>query len=148
MYVYSDSGLWAKTISVASVVVIRGVNPMIAGLRHIEMMINRQNAEHYVWGAGCDGWHLVKTDGLSVIEERMPAGSSEGRHHHVHSRQFFYALEGELTMEVEGREYILGPGDGVEVAPGVRHQALNRGQGDVRMLVISQPRSHGDRVVD
>jgi mannose-6-phosphate isomerase-like protein (cupin superfamily) len=112
------------------------------------MMINRLNAEHYIWGAGCDGWHLVKTEGLSVIEERMPAGTSEVRHHHVHSRQFFYALEGELTMEVEGREYVLGPGDGMEVAPGQRHQAMNRGRGDVRMLVISSPRSHGDRVVD
>ena len=33
--------------------------------------INRQTAEHYVWGSDCDGWHLVKQPELTVIEERM-----------------------------------------------------------------------------
>ena len=63
--------------------------------------INRRTAEHYVWGGDCDGWHLVKQPEVSVIEERMTPGASEVRHHHVHARQFFYALSGELTLEVE-----------------------------------------------
>jgi mannose-6-phosphate isomerase-like protein (cupin superfamily) len=109
--------------------------------------INRQTAEHYVWGGDCDGWHLVKQPELSVIEERMTPGASEVRHHHAHARQFFYALSGELTLEVEGREYVLGPGDGLEIQPGQKHQAFNRSTSDVRMLVISQPPTHGDRVV-
>ena len=109
-------------------------------------IIGRQNAEHYVWGANCDGWHLVKQDELSVIEERMPPGTSEVRHHHVHSRQFFYAIVGELTMEVEDHEYVLKPGDGLEIRPGQKHQAMNKSKADVRMLVVSQPPSHGDRV--
>ena len=37
---------------------------------------SRETAEHYKWGgaggADCDGWHLVKTAELSVIEELMP----------------------------------------------------------------------------
>jgi mannose-6-phosphate isomerase-like protein (cupin superfamily) len=109
--------------------------------------INRQTAEHYVWGGDCDGWHLLKQPQLSVIEERMAPGASEVRHHHVHARQFFYALSGELTLEVEGREYLLGPGDGLEISPGQKHQVFNRSGSEVRMLVISQPPSHGDRVV-
>ncbi|MFZ1135745.1 MAG: cupin domain-containing protein [Candidatus Korobacteraceae bacterium] len=109
--------------------------------------INRQRAEHYIWRGNCDGWHLVKQPQLSVIEERMTPGASEVRHHHVHARQFFYALHGELTLEVEGREYLLRPGDGLEIAPGKQHQAFNRSGSDVRMLVVSQPPSHGDRVV-
>jgi len=109
--------------------------------------INRQTAEHYVWGPNCDGWHLVKQPELSVIEERMLPDTSEVRHHHMQARQFFYALSGELTLEVEGREYVLGPGDGLEIHPGQKHHAFNRSGSDVRMLVISQPPSHGDRVV-
>ncbi len=109
--------------------------------------VNRQTAEHYVWGGDSDGWHLVKQPEVSVIEERMTPGSSEVRHHHVHARQFFYTLHGELTLEVEGREYVLGPGDGLEIQPGQKHQAINRSASDVRMMVISQPPSHGDRVV-
>jgi len=111
-------------------------------------IVNKLNAEHYIWGANCDGWHLVKQANLSVIEERMPPGTSEVRHHHVQSRQFFYTLQGELTLEVECHEYALKPGDGIEVRPGQRHQAINRSQDEVRMLVVSQPPSHGDRVSD
>ena len=42
-------------------------------------IISTKSAEHYKWGADCDGWHLVKTADLSVSEERMPAGTSETR---------------------------------------------------------------------
>ena len=28
------------------------------------------NTEHYNWGEACDGWHLLKTDSLSVIQEK------------------------------------------------------------------------------
>jgi len=33
---------------------------------------NTNNAEHYLWGDNCDGWHLLKTDSLSIIQENMP----------------------------------------------------------------------------
>ncbi|MGC2160676.1 MAG: cupin domain-containing protein [Silvibacterium sp.] len=107
--------------------------------------INRDNAEHYVWGGVCDGWHLLRSEGLSVIEERMPPGAQEQRHFHVRARQFFYVLEGELTMELAGQHHLLAAGNGLEIAPGEPHQAMNQADHDVRFMVISQPPSHGDR---
>jgi mannose-6-phosphate isomerase-like protein (cupin superfamily) len=103
------------------------------------------NAEHYVWGNVCDGWHLVRDENLSVIKERMPPGAAEQRHFHMRARQFFYVLEGELTMEREGRILVLETGQGLEIATGQPHQAINKSDADVRFLVISQPPSHGDR---
>lgn len=108
--------------------------------------ISTANAEHYLWGDHCDGWYLVRTDELNVIEEKMPPGTSERRHLHARARQFFYVLEGELTMEVEREEFVLGVGEGIEVAPGKAHQAFNRSGKSTRFLVTSQPPSHGDRV--
>ncbi len=108
-------------------------------------MISRDSAEHYRWGEGCDGWHLVKAAGLSVIEERMPPGTCERRHRHRRARQFFYVLAGELTMEVEGVEQRLQANQGIEIAPERAHQAFNRGEGEVRFVVVSQPAAHGDR---
>jgi mannose-6-phosphate isomerase-like protein (cupin superfamily) len=105
-------------------------------------------AEHYVWGDGCDGWHLVRTAGLSVIEERMPAGTSEVRHWHARARQFFYVLSGTLTMEVEGVRHRLAARTGIELPPGTAHQALSEEAVDVEFLVISMPPSHGDRHED
>ncbi|MBI5531118.1 MAG: cupin domain-containing protein [Deltaproteobacteria bacterium] len=108
--------------------------------------IDTERAEHYTWGHVCDGWHLLRSEGLSVIEERMPSGASEQRHRHARSRQFFYCLDGELTMQFDDRTVVLPPRHGIEVPPSVPHQARNCGSGDVRFLVVSQPPSHGDRL--
>jgi mannose-6-phosphate isomerase-like protein (cupin superfamily) len=109
-------------------------------------IIHRDSAEHYQWGTGCDGWHLVKAPDLSVIEESMPPGTSEFRHSHSRARQFFYVLEGEFTIEVDHQLFTLRAGEGLEIAPGQPHQAMNRGSIPVRFLVTSQPPSHGDRM--
>ena len=113
-------------------------------------IISTTSAEHYKWGGAqgtdCDGWHLVKTDELSIIEECMPPGTSEARHSHVRARQFFFILEGELTLEIEQREFVLRASEGIEILPSQNHQALNRSATLVRFLVTSQPKSHGDRV--
>jgi len=108
--------------------------------------VSTGNAEHYQWGQGCDGWHLLAGADLSVIEERMPPGTFEARHRHAHSRQFFYVLEGELTIELESVVHRVQPGHGLHVAPGLAHQVRNDGHSQTRMLVISSPRSHGDRI--
>ena len=53
-------------------------------------MISINNASHYKWGNKCDGWHLVKSENLSVIQERVPNGSGEVCHYHQKAEQFFY----------------------------------------------------------
>ncbi|HZZ40709.1 MAG TPA: cupin domain-containing protein [Acidobacteriaceae bacterium] len=115
------------------------------------MPVSAETAEHYVWGqqqsSVCDGWHLVQSEGLSVIEERMPPEAREERHLHSRARQFFYVLEGELTLEVDGREHGLGVGQGLEVPPGSPHQALNATREAVRFLVVSSPPGQGDRKI-
>ncbi len=61
------------------------------------------NAEHYLWGENSDGWHLLKRDDVSVIQERVSAGKAEVMHYHKISRQFFYILEGEGQMRFENK---------------------------------------------
>ncbi|MEO6802747.1 MAG: cupin domain-containing protein [Granulicella sp.] len=110
---------------------------------------SKETAEHYKWGGpnvtDCDGWHLVKTAELSIIEELMPPGTREERHFHAKARQFFFVLEGELAMEVEHFDILLRAGQGLEIAPGQQHQAMNETKHPMRMIVTSQPPSHGDR---
>jgi mannose-6-phosphate isomerase-like protein (cupin superfamily) len=105
------------------------------------------SAEHYSWGSNCDGWHLVKNQSLSVIEEQIPPGASEVTHYHQRAQQFFFVLSGEAVMETEGCETPLTARQGWHILPGVRHRIKNISAEPVRFLVISQPPSHGDRVV-
>jgi mannose-6-phosphate isomerase-like protein (cupin superfamily) len=102
-------------------------------------------AEHYAWGDGCDGWHLVRAPGLSVIQERMPPGTAEVRHRHAAARQFFFVLAGQLRIEIEGAVHRLRPREGLEVGPGLAHEVRNDGPMPAEFLVVSQPPGHGDR---
>lgn len=108
---------------------------------------NTDNAEHYKWGENSDGWHLLKSDGLSVIQERVPVGEQECRHYHNHSQQFFYILVGTAQMEIAGVIHQVVAGSGIHVPAGEPHQLKNNGTDELEMLVISQPMSHGDRVI-
>lgn len=109
-------------------------------------IVSRKNAEHYQWGEGCDGYFLLKRDGMHVIEERMPSGTAERAHRHERARQLFYVLEGELTMRFAEGDVRVWAGASVEIVPGTVHQARNESGADVRFLVVSVPPSHGDRV--
>jgi mannose-6-phosphate isomerase-like protein (cupin superfamily) len=115
-------------------------------------IVSTANAEHYKWGGpnatDCDAWYLVRTPEINIIEELMPPGTSETLHHHVQARQFMFVLEGQLTLMVEYHDFLLHPGQGLEIAPGQLHQAINRSNAPARFVVTSQPPSHDDRVED
>ena len=110
------------------------------------MVISTENAEHYIWGGICDGWHLLKREDMSVIQERVPVGGAEVMHYHNVARQFFYVLEGEGKMVFEDHELILNKGQGLEISPRVKHQFKNQSNADVHFLVISSPTTKGDRI--
>lgn len=107
--------------------------------------VSTDTAEHYAWGDGCDGWHLLREPHLSVIAERVPAGAAETAHTHAQAHQFFYILEGEATMELGERRVLLREGQGLHVPPGQPHRFVNASSSEVRFLVVSSPPSHGDR---
>jgi mannose-6-phosphate isomerase-like protein (cupin superfamily) len=77
----------------------------------------------------------------------MPPGTAEARHYHAAARQFFFVLSGTATMELEGNLLTLHPQQGIEVPPGMPHQMRNDSDADVEFLVVSQPPSHGDRII-
>jgi mannose-6-phosphate isomerase-like protein (cupin superfamily) len=109
-------------------------------------IVSNDNAEHYVWGVGCDGWHFLKTPGLSVIKERMPAGREEIRHYHDRAHQFFYILQGRAALEVDGEVYNIEAHQGCSVPPKVSHQLKNLESEELIFVLVSAPPSHGDRV--
>ncbi|MBT1065899.1 cupin domain-containing protein [Bowmanella sp. Y26] len=104
-----------------------------------------ETGKHYVWGGNCDGWHLAASTNLSVIQERVPSGSSEVRHLHNKAEQFFYVLSGVASLEVAGAIHELKPNQGFLVPAGVPHTLSNQHEQPLEFLVVSTPPSHGDR---
>ncbi|MCB1634062.1 MAG: cupin domain-containing protein [Xanthomonadales bacterium] len=103
------------------------------------------SAEHYRWGEACDGWHLLASPALSVIQERVPAGAAEVRHRHQRAEQFFYVLAGQATLEIEGQVHQLQVGEGLHVPAGAAHRLNNAHTDSLEFLVVSTPPSRGDR---
>ena len=107
--------------------------------------INRSSAPHYFWKDVCDGWHLLDREDLSIIAEKMPPGTAEDRHYHKKSRQFFYVLCGQAVMRFDGSEVLLSAGSGIEIDPLEVHQMANPFGEAMEFLVVSMPKSHGDK---
>jgi mannose-6-phosphate isomerase-like protein (cupin superfamily) len=105
-----------------------------------------QNAEHYQWGANCDGWHLLKSASLSVIQEKMPPLTAEQIHCHRFAQQLFYILSGTATFYVNGVIHTLSKHESIHLPAGVLHNIQNLREKDLEFLVTSEPAAQGDRI--
>ena len=103
------------------------------------MKYSRKNASHFIWGDRCDGWWLLQTEKFTVIEEMLPADACEKEHFHQETDQFFYCLEGQLTIQHNNQKSLLG-------RTGKPHKIINSSVSPVRFLVISCPDAHKDRI--
>ena len=115
-------------------------------LNQIEMEKSKANSEFYNWGNNCSGWHFVKSDDLSVIEELMPSKTKEKKHYHNRSQQFFRILKGTATFEFEDELIHIQEGNGIHIPPMTKHRIRNDQNVDLEFIVISQPSTRGDRV--
>jgi mannose-6-phosphate isomerase-like protein (cupin superfamily) len=109
------------------------------------IVVSKLHAPHYKWGQQCEGWWLKKDSKFTVISEIMPPGSWEIKHYHHVADQFFYVLEGYLSIFLNEQEYQLGRHQGISIPAKTIHQVLNKSEHEVKFLVISCPDSHGDR---
>ena len=109
------------------------------------MKTNKDISDHYTWGQNCDGWHLLKSQNMSIIQERMPPGTQEALHFHSKARQFFFVLSGAASFEADGEIMELNAQEGLHVKPKQKHKIASNGTEDLVFLVVSQPESHGYR---
>lgn len=79
----------------------------------------------------------------SLAEASLPAGGATDRHFHKLSEEFYFILEGEGTMEIDGESRPAGPGDAILIPPGAWHQITARTP--LRFLCCcAPPYSHED----
>ena len=109
------------------------------------MKRTKDNSEHYTWGDNCSGWHLLKSQELSIIEELMPPKTKEKKHYHEKSEQFFRILKGTATFEIENEIIIIEKGQGIHIPPHIKHRIRNDQTQNLEFIVISRPTTRGDR---
>lgn len=77
-------------------------------------LIKAGNNNHYLWG---NGWRLLDSENVSIIQEIVPPQRSEIKHFHTNAGQFFYILSGKAAMIFEGKKIVLNKGEGLEIPP-------------------------------
>jgi mannose-6-phosphate isomerase-like protein (cupin superfamily) len=84
----------------------------------------------------------------TVNDSVVRLGVVEGEFHwHKHELEdeFFYVVEGELEIEVEGREpFVLGPSQGVTIPRGVMHRPIARRRTVILMVEPATVQPTGD----
>ncbi|MGI3168598.1 cupin domain-containing protein [Pseudooceanicola sp. C21-150M6] len=97
------------------------------------------------WGAqfaGRTNWRLGDAGGLTQFgvtrTEVAPQSASSLRHWHVNQDEFILVLEGELVLEMDSGETLMGPGDCAAFPAGVEdgHCMVNRTDSPATFLCI------------
>lgn len=100
----------------------------------------------YSWGTHCSGWRLLDIGHFQVRQEAMPPGAAEEPHVHQKAHQFFYVLDGEMTLRTPENGHCIRPRQGIHVPPGRPHWVLNEGASDLIFILASSPSTSGDRI--
>ena len=83
----------------------------------------------------------------SLAEATMAPGQFTQRHYHINTEEFYFLIEGQALMEVDGFIQNVGPGDAILIPPGARHQITAQTQ--LRFLCCcAPPYSHSDTFFD
>ena len=61
----------------------------------------------------------------SLAEAMVPPGSATQPHFHKLSEEFYFILEGEGTMEIDGETKIVAPGDAILINAGYTYTAFD-----------------------
>jgi quercetin dioxygenase-like cupin family protein len=109
-----------------------GVSPLVAGPGEGEAL--------WAFGALATVKSSAETSGgtVAVIEHRAPRGSGSPLHVHSREDEWFYVIEGELTLWVDG-ETIPAPAGSFVFGPrGIPHTFLVRSE-EARFLLVTEP---------
>ncbi len=75
----------------------------------------------------------------SLAEATLAPGQATERHYHRQAEEIYFLLEGSGTMEVDGEESRVGPGDAVLIPPNSWHRICAEGGAPLRFLCCCAP---------
>jgi mannose-6-phosphate isomerase-like protein (cupin superfamily) len=107
--------------------------------------VSKHNRSSFKWRETCDGWTLLATKDLHVMQQRMPPQTSDLLHTHKRTRQLYFVLEGEAEVDLETQRVKLRPGEAIQIEPRMPHRMANRSTHELEFLVISTNAPRGDR---
>jgi quercetin dioxygenase-like cupin family protein len=81
--------------------------------------------------------YATGTDGMSIVEHRLPYGDSVPLHIHHTEDEIFHILEGQFRFQLAGRRFSAGPGEIILAPKGVPHTYLAESRQGGRYLTTT-----------
>jgi mannose-6-phosphate isomerase-like protein (cupin superfamily) len=104
----------------------------------VDVRTRERDAEPFTTKDGSTIREYLHTELQSLAEATVRPGDSTRSHFHAVSEEIYLVLEGEGTMELDGVEGAVGPGDAVLIAPGAWHR-ISAGASELRFLCCCAP---------
>jgi quercetin dioxygenase-like cupin family protein len=76
---------------------------------------------------------------IAIFHEIAPPLSGPPLHRHSHEDEWFYVLNGEITLQIDGERTVLSAGSSGFAPRGTVHTFQNFGNSPAEMLVIATP---------
>ena len=73
-------------------------------------------------------------------------GQKLGEHYHKEVEETFYFLRGSGKIIINGVDHLINPGDVFKVDPGEKHNIINNGDDDIKVMFIKAPYKPDDKV--
>ena len=83
---------------------------------------------------------LHHTEHQSLAEATLEPDQATQRHYHRVSEEIYFVTKGSGTLEIDGEQRTLRPGDAALIPPGAWHQLVNDGTSELRILCCCAPR--------
>ncbi len=83
----------------------------------------------------------------SLAEATLPTGQATDRHYHKLSEEIYFLLAGTGTMEIDGEERQVHPGDAILIPPGTYHQ-ITATQDLTFLCACAPPYDHEDTYIE
>jgi len=80
----------------------------------------------------------------SLAEATVPAGGATERHYHKLSEEFYYILEGQGMVEIDGESSKVAPGDAILIPAKSWHQIMAADDSLRFLCCCAPPYSHED----
>ena len=90
---------------------------------------------------------LATASASQLVSMRLRPGEEIGEEVHEHGDQALLIVDGEAEVVLEGEVTRLGPNGLAYVPAGVRHNVVNAGAGDLRIVTLYSPPEHPDGTV-
>jgi quercetin dioxygenase-like cupin family protein len=102
-------------------------------------IIAKTAVDQMVLGMSHD-YRLTPADGFGLaVLATVPPGLGAPTHRHEVDEELFFVVEGELTVDLDGRTHRLSAGDSCHIPVGSVHAFRNESQSDTRFLALVTP---------